>query len=350
MYSGPQSSLRRTTMASPKRVLITGATGLLGRAIFAAFKESAGLFEPIGVGFSRGADVRCDLRDPSAIATMIEEQRPHFVVHAAAERRPDACETDETGATERLNVDAVFHLARQSSQHKASFLYISTDYVFDGSSAPYSEDSKTHPLNAYGFLKLRGEWAALAGHGRAIVLRVPVLYGPSEDASESAITVFAKTVVESHSPRTLDDWQSRQPTYTPDIGATIVNFAKRLLLDGDSASSPGSLAGIWHYGGKETTTRYQVALMLGRLLGLPTDHIKGDASPPSGAPRPKNAFLSSDKIEAAGLAAPFTPFEEGMARVLAGFEVMSAAAVAADGTTGAEGTKTIVAKKKKEAE
>jgi len=129
----------------------------------------------------------------TAVAAALAAHRPAVVVHAAAERRPDVCERDPAAA-EALNVDAVWTLARACARQGAAFLHISTDYLFDGTAAPYREDAAFSPLNAYGAQKARGELAARAAHPGACVLRVPVLFGPTDDLSESAVTAVSGTV------------------------------------------------------------------------------------------------------------------------------------------------------------
>lgn len=215
-------------------------------------------------------------------------------------------------------VDAVWHLARRANAAGAHFLQISTDYVFDGTSPPYTEDSPPRPLSAYGRLKLRGEYAALAAHGRAVVLRVPVLYGPSSDVAESAITAFARNVAAAEAC-TLDDWQIRVPTYTPDVAATVANILTAQLRGDVPGLAHG---GIFHYSSPDKFTRYSVAVAIGRLLGKGTEHIASDPSPPPGAPRPRDAFLDSSKLAALGLAAPCTPFAVGMSDTLAGLSTL----------------------------
>lgn len=263
--------------------------------------------------------VKCDLRKPEDIRGMVASVAPRLVIHAAAERRPDVCEKDEE-SSELLNVVAVWELSRAAAAAGAEFIYISSDYIFDGRSPPYAETAAPSPLNAYGRQKLRGEYAALAGHPRAVSLRVPVLYGPSTDIGESAVTVFARTVVERAAGRkVLDDWQIRVPTYTPDIGETLANIGAALL-------EGRLLGGIYHYSApSEGLTRFTIARRIAGLLGLPCDHIAGDAGPPAGAPRPHDAALSCEKLAAAGLAAPSTPFDVGMRAVLGGFAVDAAA-------------------------
>ena len=203
-------------MAPPPSVLITGASGLLGRAILAAFTRAG--WAATGAAFSRAIPplIPLDVRLPAACAEALRSLAPRLVVHAAAERRPDACEKDPAAA-ELLNVDAVWHLAREAARSGAAFIYISTDYLWDGTAAPYAEDAPVCPLNAYGAQKARGEWAARAAHPGACVLRVPVLFGPTSDLGESAVTMFAAAVKAQEKPGVADDWQIRVPTFTPDI-------------------------------------------------------------------------------------------------------------------------------------
>lgn len=73
-------------------------------------------------------------------------------------------------------------------------MYISTDYVFDGTSPPYEVRDAPHPLNFYGESKLRGEQAVLAYPDHTLVLRVPILYGPTEYDGESAVNVLLGAV------------------------------------------------------------------------------------------------------------------------------------------------------------
>lgn len=308
-------------MSTPT-VLITGSTGLLGRAIVSAFQRRASpVWNVVGSSFSRGGPsvVKCDLRKAADIRDMVASVAPRLVIHAAAERRPDVCEKDEE-SSEQLNVVAVWELSRAAAAAGADFVYISSDYLFDGEHPPYAETAAPAPLNAYGRQKLRGEYAALAGHPRAVSLRVPVLYGPTADIGESAVTVFARTVVERSAGRkVLDDWQIRVPTFTLDIGETLANIGAALVGN----SLPG---GIYHYSApSEGLTRFTIARRIAGLMGLPCDHVDGDARPPAGAPRPRDAALSCEKLAVAGLAAPATPFDVGMKAVLDSFVIDPAA-------------------------
>ncbi|RXM96439.1 Methionine adenosyltransferase 2 subunit beta [Acipenser ruthenus] len=137
-----------------RRVLVTGATGLLGRAVYKEFQDND--WYTVGCGYSRARPrfEKCNLLDADAVRAMIQEFQPHVIVHCAAERRPDVVES-QTDAAIQLNVSAAGNLAKEAG---VSFvIYISTDYVFDGRNPPYDVNDTPNPLNLYGKTKLEGE-------------------------------------------------------------------------------------------------------------------------------------------------------------------------------------------------
>jgi dTDP-4-dehydrorhamnose reductase len=147
-----------------------------------------------GLAFSRagGRLRRVDLTDAAAVEALLRELRPAVVVHAAAERRPDAVESGDAAA--RLNVAATATLARVAAELGAWLLYISTDYVFDGTSPPYGEDAAPRPLQRYGETKLAGEREVAAAHARALSLRLPILFGALLSRVHSVTVSVSRTV------------------------------------------------------------------------------------------------------------------------------------------------------------
>ena len=139
-----------TEMDSCTRVLVTGASGLLGRQIMAEF-ASLPSFSPFGLCFSRpGPNLKkLDLTDEKATADYFIQLKPQIVIHAAAQRFPDKVEKDYEAALE-LNVSVSRRLAVLCKELKARLIYISTDYVFDGTAAPYSHLAAPKPANRYG--------------------------------------------------------------------------------------------------------------------------------------------------------------------------------------------------------
>ena len=182
-------------MAGKSRVLITGASGLLGRAIMKQFSNS-GKWEVLGLAHSRatGALKQVDLLDFDETKRIVEEFKPHVLIHSAAERRPDVVENDEetcmkmnVGVTKTL-AKAISELNRDLEISEHFMLYISTDYVFDGTSPPYKPQDEANPLNKYGKSKLAGEQVMQLCANDGGILRIPVLYGNVEFLKESAIT------------------------------------------------------------------------------------------------------------------------------------------------------------------
>jgi len=165
-------------------------------------------------------------------------------------------------------------------------VYISTDYVFDGTSPPYSPSSQTNPLNLYGRTKRDGELAILEVDGaNAVILRVPVLYGPAPKNSDSAINILLDVVMDQSGKQyKMDHYATRYPTLTTDIA----NFLVKLV-----AMATPTLP-ILHFSAPEPFTKYEICLVFAKLLGLPHAHIVPDAEAPKGdaaASRPKNCQL-----------------------------------------------------------
>lgn len=141
-----------------RRVLITGATGLLGRAVYKEFQQSN--WHAVGCGFRRARPKleQVNLLDSEAVHHLIHDFQPHVIVHCAAERRPDVVESQPDAASQ-LNVGASGNLAKEAAAIGAFLIYISSDYVFDGTNPPYTEEDIPSPLNLYGKTKLDGEKA-----------------------------------------------------------------------------------------------------------------------------------------------------------------------------------------------
>lgn len=239
-----------------KRVLVTGASGLLGREILRCFEAEK--WEVLGLAYSRakGGLRRVDLSDGAQVEGVLEEFKPAVVVHSAAERRPDVVEK-QRDKTVALNVTATGTLADLCNRRSIYLLYISTDYVFDGKDPPYAPNAPTNPLNAYGISKRDGELAALR-HPNVAVLRVPILYGPIERLSESAVTTLFSGVMDTSKPTKLCDHQQRFPTHVTNCAQVCVGLSE-LYLSGSSATTA---TGIWHFSSKEPFTKYSMALVM----------------------------------------------------------------------------------------
>lgn len=299
------------------RILVTGATGMLGRAVmrrFAAEKD----FELTGLCHSRSGDglVHADLTDDAACAALLERFAPDVVVHTAAIRKPDEFARDVESAR-RLNVQATATLASWAGTDSGRFLvYISTDYVFDGTTPPYRTDSQPHAINAYGVSKLDGEEAVrAAAEGRSAILRVPILYGDVESLQESSVTTVLAQVMKlarpdcqvfsKSYPLILDDWAVRYPTHVEEVADVLAQIVR------------GRFAGIFHWSGREALTKLDMGRVAAELLGVDASLLKGSGAPANGAePRPKDCHLDCSALESIGVATRAIPFVEAIGRVI----------------------------------
>ncbi|MCG7537478.1 SDR family oxidoreductase [Pseudoalteromonas sp. OOF1S-7] len=271
-------------------IAITGATGLLGRALVKILETR---YNIIGTGFRRATPplVSLDLSDQRAVHTFLDEYAPDVLIHAAAERKPDVCETDHA-QTLALNVAASEHLATQCRQRGIRLFFISTDYVFDGTEPPYREQAKTNPLNFYGQSKQRAEQAVLSIDPAHCVIRVPVLYGEVEYLAESAVTVIAEQLKASVSG-SHDDWAVRYPTHVEDIALTLADLV---------ALPAKELRGIYHVSDTQAMTKYQMARTMAPLLGIDAEQLIAVPEPTQSAARPYNCALQDTRLHALGIA------------------------------------------------
>lgn len=280
-----------------KNVLVTGASGVLGTAVYNAFRR-AGAYT-VGLSYSQVKEglVRLDLTDDLlsqegvTLRKLFSEHKFNWVIHCAAERRPDAFKEGGAAAAVKLNQDVPGSLAQITRDNGATLVYISTDYVFDGRNPPYGPGSKANPLQDYGVTKFAGEEAVLGVDGaKVVVLRVPVLYGPAPKNSDSAVNILLD-VVQDQSGKTykMDDYAQRYPTNVLDIASFLVR------LSGLDKAIPR----VVHYSANECLTKYNICEIFGKVLNLPINHIIRDSSVPADAvARPRDCHLSTEETVA----------------------------------------------------
>ncbi|KAK9463802.1 uncharacterized protein V1516DRAFT_619142 [Lipomyces oligophaga] len=296
-----------------KVVFITGATGLLGLPTLNEFTSRSD-WHVVGTGFDRVDDdslIKLDLTDFQAVTKSIIQVQPSIIIHTAGERSLEVSQQD-IEYTEKLNVAVTLHLAELSKNLDIPLIYISSDYVFDGTKPPYEPDDVPNPSNEYGELKLRGERAALDTNPKAIVLRLPVLYGATEYESESAINCLIDVVMnrEQKLQAVIDDWQLLYPTNTTDTARVIYEIAGTLILQAMIKSltkTERSIAGqltpqILHFSADQRFTKYAICVILGEILCVPITHlVRQNTAPTMGVKLPYNCKLSVHLLETVGI-------------------------------------------------
>ena len=226
------------------RVLVTGACGLLGTAIARRLLQDHPLWLLSHSTVLPGTDP-VDLTTPDGMAA-VQDGEWDALVHCAAFRSPDYCE-DNRAAALQLNARVPGQLAELAAARGARMIHISTDYVFDGTRAPYREDDPRTPVNYYGETKMLAEDAVREACPSGVVLRVPALYGQPPDPIESTLVEEGVAAAMSDEPCVVDNVIARFPTHTDDV-AEVVAF----LLERDAS-------GILHASAPEKATRYEWA-------------------------------------------------------------------------------------------
>jgi len=278
------------------KILITGGTGLLGYWVAKIFMEKSFIVyatyhektpPKLEVNW-----VKLDLEDLDSITRTVREVKPDIVIHTAAYTDVDGCEINKEKAY-RVNYLATAALAKASIDTDL-FVYISTDYVFDGSRGMYRESDVPAPLNYYGLSKLLGEVAVTAILRNSAVVRVSGLYGYSPTGKKNfGVIAFEKLSRGEPVEAFVDQWLS--PTY-------VKFLAEKLIKVVDAR-----ITGVIHIAG-ERLSRYEFASILAEILGVSKDLVKPKklAEAKLVAPRPRDSSLDTSKAKELSLALPNT--------------------------------------------
>jgi len=199
-----------------KSILITGADGMLGRALCEHLRNKYKI-----IALTRKD---CDITDKKKVVEIFRSLKPSLVIHTAAFTDVDACERYRRKAY-AVNAGATHNIAKAASGIVSLLIYISTDYVFDGKSKkPYSERSLAHPVNVYGRTKLKGEEFVRRLVKKHIIIRTSWLFGCGRHNFVDDIIERAKAA--GHIRIVKDKYSS--PTYINDLASAagfIINLA-----------------------------------------------------------------------------------------------------------------------------
>ena len=254
------------------KVLITGAAGQLGTDLVASANHAG-----LDVIATSHADL--DITDRNSVSQKIASAAPEAIIHAAAWTAVDACESDIKKAM-AINSDGTANVANAARQIGARVIYISTDYVFDGTKAtPYIESDIPNPQSVYGASKLAGEQHLDLDQDS--VVRISWVCGEHGNNMVKTILRLAAT-----SPTlTFVDDQIGSPTFTSDIAPVLVDFARE------------SRTGIWHLTNQGTTSWFGFAQDVLRAAELDPNRVQpiatADLRPQRPAKRPANSILEN---------------------------------------------------------
>jgi dTDP-4-dehydrorhamnose reductase len=293
------------------RILITGAYGQLGRDLADALAGRVpdggvrcALLGPEGPrpGLEHevlGTDIdTMPVNDRDAVQHVFADFRPELVLHGGAYTAVDQCETDVDGAYS-VNAIGTRHVADAAAAVGAHMVYVSTDYVFDGTGTrPYREWDPVCPTSVYGMSKLAGERECRPG---TTIVRTSWLCG----AHGKNIVRTALRLAEGDGELRFVDDQQGSPTFTADLAPTIVTLG----LD----RRPGT----FHATGSGVTTWFGLVRQVFTLAGADPERVQpiktSDRNDP--APRPAYSVLDNMALRLSGLPA-LPAWEESLARLV----------------------------------
>ncbi len=282
------------------RVLIIGATGLLGKALLEEWSGD----QIIGVG-SRDVEIR----DMSQLQQLYARNRPDWTVLAAAYTDVDGCERDPHRARQ-VNFLGALNVSSRARNAGSRLLFLSTDYVFDGAKGtPYEVDDTVNPINVYGRSKAEAEKGIREILPGCCILRTSWLFGAAGRCFPNSILRTA----ESRKRLAVVADQRGSPTYNRDLAHTIIELIRADARGIIHASNAGACT--WH----EFACEIVHAAGLG---GVPVEPIHS-GNLPRPAQRPKYSVLSTHSLKQYGL--QMRPWRETLADYLADRQAMKQA-------------------------
>jgi dTDP-4-dehydrorhamnose reductase len=303
-------------------VLITGAGGQLGTDVVDALAGRVptggrandpatgrlGLRSPCDVIAADHA--RLDVADRGAVLAAVEGVRPDVVVHTAAWTAVDACEGDPDRAF-KVNALGTRHVAEAARRFGAHVVYVSTDYVFDGTSTrPYLEWDAPNPQSVYGRSKLAGEHELDPG---STVVRTSWVCG----AHGANMVGTVRRLARGPGPLRFVDDQWGSPTFTADLAGMVAVLAT------------DRLPGTFHVTNAGVTSWYGFARVVLEASGDDPERVEpiatAELDPPRPAPRPANSALENAALRLMGMAL-LPDWRDGLDRLLAATDPVPATA------------------------
>ena len=262
------------------KVLILGATGLLGKALVREWTAD----EVLAMG-SRDVDIR----DAANVRQVVGNARPDWVVLAAAYTDVDGCEGHRELAL-AVNRDGAANVAEAVAESGGRLLFLSSDYVFDGKkTSPYEVDDRRNPQSVYGSSKAQAEVNLLQILPECCMVRTSWVFGVGGKCFPDTILRLAA----SRSSLDVVDDQRGSPTYTVDLSQAIIQLCRK------------NARGIVHVTNSADCSWFEFAQEIIRQSGLTTE-VKPTTSQKMARPaaRPAYSVLSATSLHRLGIEMP----------------------------------------------
>jgi dTDP-4-dehydrorhamnose reductase len=267
------------------RVLVTGASGLLGAHLVEGFRPLA---QVIGMDRNpwwgdRPLDLRTgDMTDRAFLQRVVADTEPDVVIHCAALVNVDRCEQDPAAAYS-LNADTTRALAR-AVRPGTLIVYVSTDSVFKGDRPFSTEADLPCPRTVYARSKLQGEWEAQLASPDHLIVRTN-FYGWSSGRKTTAAEWLFAALRDGQAITLFDD-----VFFTPIYVGDLVERVRALVLHG--------ARGLFHVAGRDRVSKFEFGQRLADAAGLSLVHARRGSIETAGlaADRPRDMSIASSRL------------------------------------------------------
>jgi dTDP-4-dehydrorhamnose reductase len=266
------------------RVAVIGSNGQLGSDLVEYWSGRG--FEVMGLTH---ADIQ--IEDEKSVRAVLGSVRPGIVLNTAAFHNVPQCES-QPDVSFAVNGKGSLHLAQACEEFGATYVYYSTDYVFDGAKkSPYTEDDRTNPLNVYAATKLMGEYFASNYCRRAFVLRVSGIYGkvPCRAKGGNFVTTMVRLAHEKPEVKVVND-EFLTPTPTADVASATLRIVE------------GGEPGLYHVTSEGQCSWFEFAQVIFKTLRLATPlqptTVDAFSSP---VKRPHYSVLENQQMKRSGI-------------------------------------------------
>ena len=295
-------------------VLVTGVAGQLGHDVVNELRERNLVVvgtdirpeDELIIKANWNEYIQLDITDKASVDLIVDQVKPDAIIHCAAWTNVDGAEDENNKPlVKKINVDGTNNLVRAAKRLDSKFLYISTDYVFDGrGTRPWEPfDSNYNPLNYYGETKLRGERVVATQLGKAFIVRIAWVFGKNgKNFIKTMLSLADKGYKEL---RVVDD-QVGTPTYTYDLARLLVDMVQTEKYGYYHATNEGGYIS-WADFAEEIFKQSHKRV---RIIRVTTDEYGASI-----AKRPYNSRLNKSKLIEQGFA-PLPDWKDALNRYL----------------------------------
>jgi dTDP-4-dehydrorhamnose reductase len=298
-----------------QKILITGSNGLLGQKLVQQLKNDKSVYL---IATARGENripdelnfeyCSMDISNEDDVNNVISKYKPDTIIHTAAMTNVDACELNKEEC-KLMNVDSVRFITNSLKKIKTSdfnphLIHLSTDFIFDGTKGPLSEDEKPNPLSYYAWSKLEAERIIIDSGLSWSIARTVLVYGVIPRSSRSNVVLWAKSSLEQNKKINVVTDQFRTPTLAEDLALGCILIAKK------------KANGIFNISGPDFMSIFELAQRVANFWKLDKNLIEPSTSEGINQPA-KRPPVTGFIIEKAKTELGYQPhtFEEGLALI-----------------------------------